>query len=91
MTTTPEQLLDLPIAEGTLRSYLLGLLHTLWAEGSDFSSKRPLGDTDWQWIVYTAMVNAGHVEGQVDSDGYLMGADTDTADRLIAGAITALH
>lgn len=85
MTPTVEQVLALPIEDGTLRGYLIELLATLWTQGSDFSAKRPLGDTDWQWLVYAALVKAGYVQGEFDADGYLMDADTAAADVLIEG------
>lgn len=90
MTPTAEQLLALPVEGDTLRGYLTELLATLWTQGSDFSAKRPLGNTDWQWLVYAAMVRAGYVQGEIDGDGYLMDADTDAADALIGAAITSL-
>lgn len=90
MTATPEQVLTLPVGHVILRTYLIDLLSTLWAQGSDFSAKRPFGSSDWQWVVYGAMVRAGYVQGEIDGDGELVDADTAAADALIGAAITSL-
>lgn len=90
MTVTPEQVLALPLGQGTLHSYLVDLLNTLWAQGSDFNAKRPFGSSDWQWTVYRAMASAGYVRGELDGDGELVDVDTATADALIGAAITSL-
>lgn len=92
---TPENILATPLDYDhcdatTVRAYLCDLLDTLWDEGSNFSAKRPLGMDDWQWLVYTALVKAGHVPGALDEDGYLVDFSREQitqADRLIAAAI----
>lgn len=66
---TPQQILELPMPENnanapTIRDYLITLLADLWELGSDFSSKRPFGDTDWQWTIYNLMIDAGWVQGE---------------------------
>lgn len=70
--------LDVRMGEGnsyiehcTIRDYLKGLLVTLWSEGEDFSGKRPFGNSDWQWEIYEAFVMSGHLEGEIDEDGYI--------------------
>lgn len=91
--TNAQQVLDTPLDEAetpTIRAYLTTLLATLWAEGSNFSSRRPLGDSDWQWTVYAALVKAGLVVGTLDEDGYLEDVDTGAADNLMQMAIEAL-
>jgi hypothetical protein len=47
--------------ERTIRDYLFELLSALWEEGDGFKGKRPLGDSDWQWIVYIALVKNGFI------------------------------
>ena len=98
-TPTPRQILDLPLhgdqaaGEETIGAYLLRLLDELWAQGSNFSSKRPLGGSDWQWIIYQHLVAAGWAPGKLDEDGYLEDLERETVmvgDRLIASAIKAL-
>jgi hypothetical protein len=101
MTTTgpptPAQVLALPLdperhdgRARTIRDYLVELLATLWREGSDFSAKRPLGSSDWQWEIYTVLVKARHVTGTLDEDGYLDDVDHQAADQLLAAAIESL-
>lgn len=96
-TPTPEQVLALPLdparhegRERTIRDYLIALLSTLWREGSDFSSKRPLGMSDWQWEIYAVLVKAGLITGTFDKLGDLDDCDHRAADDLIAGAIASL-
>lgn len=75
-----------------LRDYLRKLLLTLWDEGECFSGKRPLGDSDWEYDIYTGLVAAGLVNGTIE-DGYLDGfdnADRQYADKLVAAAIQLL-
>jgi hypothetical protein len=73
----------------TIGSYLAELMRLLWDEGSNFSAKRPLGASEWQWPVYTALTVAGYVPGTIDQDGEL---DDFTAwkqaDALIQSVIT---
>lgn len=84
-------ILEIPIdhdgASVTLRTYLLDLLATLWREGEDFSSKRPFGNSGWQYDVYIALVRSGHVPGSVDEDGYVDEVDERAADELIMAAL----
>jgi hypothetical protein len=85
--------LDLPIEPGndadasTVREYLLELIATLWRQGDGFSSKRPFGESTWQYSIYTALLRAGLVTGQFDEDGYVRDVDYAAADDLICRAI----
>lgn len=72
---------------GTVRSYLQDLLHTLWVEEEGFSGKRPFGNSGWQYDVYTALVIAGLIEGQLNEYGYLDEVDTDAGEQLILAVI----
>lgn len=93
MVTTAKQVLDTPMDRSetpTIRDYLIKLLSTLWAESSDFSSKRPFGMSDWQWVVYIALIKAGLVAGSLDEDGDVEDCDTGAADNLMLMAIEAL-
>lgn len=93
---TPRQILDLPLqghcAAGctTIRDYLIRLLADLWAQGSDFSSKRPFGGSDWQFVVYEQLVKAGWVAGKLDDEGHLDDVNVPAADQLINAAIKSL-
>jgi hypothetical protein len=91
--TASESVLDLPIESGndadasTVRGYLIELLATLWRQGAGFSSKRPFGESDWQYSIYTALLRAGLVTGQFDENGYVEDVDYAAADDLICRAI----
>lgn len=92
---TPQQVLDLPMRQNdadaaTIRDYLIRLLVRLWAEGDGFSSKRPFGNSDWQWVVYEHLIVAGWVDGALDELGYIDRVDVPAADALIDSAIKAL-
>lgn len=90
--TDNRSILDTPmpgndVDAATIRDFLLELLATLWQEGEGFSGKRPFGNSGWQHAVYHALVEAGHVEGRIDADGYLEEVDERAADHLIARAL----
>lgn len=60
-------ILDLKLAPndanaGTVREYLVALLHQLWTREDGFSGKRPFGNSGWQYEVYDAIEQAG-IEG----------------------------
>lgn len=77
----------------TVREYMSLLLVTLWREEANFSGKRPLGWSGWEWEVYEALIKAGLVEGTctVDEDGDVdVNMSTEAmiaADKLIVEAI----
>lgn len=80
--------------ESTLRECFIALLSILWEEGSGFSSKRPFGNSDWQWDVYAALIKAGHVEGEIDEYGSVNEFDKaamKAADKLVQKAIQSLN
>lgn len=56
----------------TIREYLVELLYTLWEEGEGFSSKRPFGNSGWEYDLYHALCFNGLVECEIrefDDDG----------------------
>ena len=70
----PAEALDLYVRseDCTLREYLKLQLTTLWRESEGFSGKRPLGDSGWEWEIAQLLVEAGYVEGKLetyDDDG----------------------
>jgi hypothetical protein len=75
---------------GTIGDYLRALLTELWLKEESFSGKRPFGNSGWQNEVYTALVKADAVPGEIDGDGYLMSCETEAADRLVLEAIDKL-
>jgi len=89
------QLLHLPMGENdasaaTVGEYLGLLLSTLWLQNESFSGKRPFGNSDWQYVVYMAMVKAGLATGVVYEEygsEYLDEIDEVAADEIILQAI----
>lgn len=63
--------------------YLSKLLLTLWDEEDCFSGKRPFGNSGWKYEIYTALVSAGVVSGELDEDGYLKEFDKTEADGIV--------
>lgn len=74
----------------TIKEYLKTLLLTLWIEGEDFSGKRPLGNSAWQYDLYIALIAAKLVKGELDEYGYVDSIDAKAADKIIAKVIKAL-
>jgi hypothetical protein len=94
-TIDPNQILDLEIGANdsgasTVRGYLTELLKTLWVEGEGFSSKRPFGNSSWEYDLYVPLIKAGIVPGSLDEDGYVEDVDRSAADRVVLAAIGAL-
>jgi hypothetical protein len=93
---TGSEVLAIPMKEGndadagTIKEYLIKLLHELWSEGEGFSGKRPFGNSGWEYELYLPLVSAGAVKGKLDSEGYLEHVDTDAANAMIFDAIGAL-
>ena len=88
-------ILDLPMQDNdagaaTVRSYLKALLSKLWKDRECFSGKRPFGNSAWNYDLYTALVTAGAVAGELDCDGGIDSVDDAEADKLIAAAIDEL-
>jgi hypothetical protein len=96
MEVTGRMVLDTPMESGdvpsarTIRDYLLALLSVLWAEQEGFSGKRPFGNSAWEYDVYAALIKAGHVNGTMDSDGYVEKIEVDAANKLVQSAIREL-
>src|SRR5688572_3641325 len=93
---TPQQILATPMGDNdanatTIREYLIELLATLWREQSDFSGKRPFGNSSWPGELELALIKAGHVAGRLDEDGYIEAVDSDHADQLIRAAIESFR
>ena len=71
-----QRVLDTPMNDpdsgaATIRDYFKKLLVMLWRDGDGFNSKRPFGNSSWEFDVYRALVVAGLVPGTIDEDGYL--------------------
>jgi hypothetical protein len=92
---TVDQVLACPMGENdanakTIRDYLGTLLLTLWIEGQGFSGKRPFGNSDWEHEVYTALAEAGYIEGSKDDEDWGWEYDEATGNALIQDAIRHL-
>jgi hypothetical protein len=72
----------------TVKEYFKELLTTLWEEGEGFSSKRPLGNSSWQYEIYYALADAGVIDQYGDPDE--PDVDTARADELILAAIDVM-
>lgn len=86
-------ILDLPMGENdaqaaTVREYLYKLLDSVWELGEGFDGKRPFGDSNWEFELYTVLGRAGLVPMTFDADGYIETFDAeDEANHLIHRAI----
>jgi hypothetical protein len=76
--------------EDTIGGYLVALLREVWNHGSDFSGKRPFGNSGWHYDLYTGLIEAGMIAGRFDSDGHIETCDGAAGTRLINKAIDAL-
>jgi len=73
--------------EVTIKEYLQQCMRELWREGECFSGKRPLGNSDWQTVIYIHLVKNKCVEGELDEDGYLESCDYGAANKIIMDII----
>ena len=53
----------------TVREYLQRLLAQLWNEQEGFSSKRPFGNSCWEYDLYTPLAKAGFIQYAREFDG----------------------
>jgi hypothetical protein len=88
---TAQQVLNCPVAAedgstATIRTYLVELLAALWDQGEQFSGKRPLRDSGWEYDLLRALGRAGFIVYQEDSAP----GDWEPGHKLIALAIQAL-
>lgn len=72
--------------EVTVKEYLKELLSVLWNEKDGFSGKRPFGNSDWQYELYTCLVKNDVVKGKIDVE-YLIDFDYESAEAEIKNAI----
>lgn len=92
---TAQRILHLPMEPNdadaaTIHEYLIALLRTVWLEGSDFSGKRPFGNSGWESELYAPLIRAGLLDGTLDEDGYPDDYDQRQGDQLILAAIGQL-
>ena len=53
----------------TIREYLYALLKKLWVHGESFNSKRPFGNSGWQYPLRKPLIAAGFVSGELIDEG----------------------
>jgi hypothetical protein len=96
---THDELLDLEWQfekggpKSSIRNYLQSLLFTLWQAKSNFDSKRPFGNSSWEFSLYAALIGAKAVAGTLDSDGFvetIFTEDLHKADELIEQLIITM-
>ena len=74
----------------TVRDYLHKLLWDLWAKGEGFNSKRPFGNSGWEYDLYQPLVANGFVGGSLDEDGRVNDVEVDNANGLVFEMIDAV-
>ena len=75
--------------EVSVREWLSELLVALWIKGEYFSSKRPLGNSDWEWVLARPL--ADHFTGvSFDADDYVQVEDDEEYRLLVTSLITRL-
>lgn len=74
----------------TIREYLKDLLLTLWQQKERFNSKRPFGNSGWEYDLYKPLIKAGLIEGKLDNNGYVEDVNEAEADAIIDEVIVLL-
>lgn len=74
----------------TIRDYFRKLLMTLWEEREGFSGKRPFGDSCWEYEIYSPLVKAGFIDGEIDEDGWATVKDERVAHAYVGSLIVAM-
>ena len=77
----------------TIREYFVELMLELWKEGESFSGKRPFGNSGWEHDIYAGLIEANHIKGTIDEDGYIDELDDDQrkkADKMILKALQSM-
>jgi len=91
----PRAVLDTPMQENdagaaTVGEYLVALLRQLWSDGSEFSGKRPFGNSGWDNELAEALVRAGLVKGVIDPEWGLSSVNDFEVQDAINAAIDGL-
>ncbi len=73
----------------TIRDYLYMLLNGLWQQGEGFSSKRPFGNSGWEYDLYKPLIAGGFIVGCLDEDGYVDHVDEGPAQSYVFELIRA--
>lgn len=92
-TPAPAEALSLTFFSGdlnqdiTVQGYLQRLLSDLWQKEESFNGKRPFGNSGWQWEVYGALIEAGHIPGEIDEDGCIEDVDEQAGEAFVLSLI----
>lgn len=77
-----DEILDIPMdrddndaAAESIGDYLRVLFLTLWQEKEGFNSKRPFGNSCWEFELAKPLIKHGIIEGKLDDDGYIDDVD----------------
>ena len=70
-------MIDRDTGATTVGQYLQTLLATLVRMGEGFNSKRPFGNSGWDWDIAHALISAGVVEGTLDDCGFIESFDEE--------------
>ena len=65
---------------GSIRTYLYHLLTALWSQGEGFSSKRPFGNSSWEYDLIKGIAKAGYIPYEEDELGYIILSATSRVD-----------
>jgi len=57
---------------GSIRTYLHRLLTALWNQGEGFSSKRPFGNSSWEYDLIEGIAKTGYIPYEEDEDGCII-------------------
>lgn len=73
----------------SIRAYLHQLLTALWNQGEGFSSKRPFGNSSWEYDLLEGIAKAGYFPYEEDELGYIILSATSRmeAEQLVFGLI----
>ncbi len=52
----------------SVREFLAKIIQEVWMWEDSFSGKRPFGNSGWKWDVYTALIDAGIVEYDLNDE-----------------------
>lgn len=74
----------------TVRQYLENLLLTLWNEKEGFSSKRPFGNSGWDYEIFEVLLKNNLIEGSIDEYGSIEKLDENSANEFVCRLISKI-
>jgi hypothetical protein len=75
------------LGDVSLREFYCNLLLKLWEDPYGFSGKKPYGNSGWDEPVYAALIKAGVMSGEFDSEGYIKRCDFDEGSEFVSKMI----